>query len=81
MNNKDLTSGLFRMSALIYANSNDGIISSKQIYKKVIEDALLKIDLTEAISLSNLMEYIQTNYGGLSFSYKEIETILNTPKV
>lgn len=80
MNNKNLTSGLFRTSALIYANSNDGIISSKQIYKKVIEDALLKIDSTKAISLANLMEYIQTNYGGLSFSYKEIETILDTPK-
>ena len=80
MNNKDLTSGLFRMSALIYANNNDGIISSKQIYKKVIEDALLKIDSKKAISLSNLVQYIQMNYGGLSFSYKEIETILDIPK-
>lgn len=33
-NKDDLTTGLFRMSALIYANNNDGIISSKQICKK-----------------------------------------------
>lgn len=40
-NKDDLTTGLFRMSALIYANNNDGIISSKQICKKVIEDSLI----------------------------------------
>lgn len=79
-NNKDLTTGLFRMSALIYANNNDGIISSKQIYKKVIEDALIKINTGEAISLTDLMLYIQKNYGGLSFSYKEIESIIDSPK-
>lgn len=78
-NKDDLTTGLFRMSALIYANNNDGIISSKQICKNVIEDSLIKISKT-AISLSELMLYIQKNYGGLSFSYKELEDIIDTPK-
>ena len=78
-NKDDLTTGLFRMSALIYANNNDGIISSKQICKKVIEDSLIKISTT-AIPLSELMLYIQENYGGLSFSYEELENIIDTPK-
>ena len=36
MKNKDnLTTDLFRMSALIYANNNDGIISSKRFQRRL----------------------------------------------
>lgn len=68
-NKDDLTTGLFRMSALIYANNNDGIISSKQICKKVIEDSLIKISTT-AIPLSELMLYIQEIMGDYLFHTK-----------
>lgn len=47
--------------------------------QKVIEDSLIKISTT-AIPLSELMLYIQENYGGLSFSYEELENIIDTPK-
>ena len=39
----ELTQGLFRMSAILYARNDTSIISTKQIIRKVVEDALFTI--------------------------------------
>lgn len=74
-----LTQGLFRMSAVLYARNNSNIISTKQIIRKVVEDALFQNSATEAMSLPSLIQYIIDNYA-LTFSEEEIISIINDEK-
>lgn len=74
-----LTQGLFRMSAVLYARNDSNIISTKQIIRKVVEDALLQNSATEAISLPSLIQYIIDNYA-LTFSEEEISGIIYDKK-
>ncbi|MBW4734215.1 hypothetical protein [Prevotella melaninogenica] len=67
---------LFRLSAVLYAKTNDKI-SIKQIHRKIIEDALFcKGD--SIISASALISYINSAYA-LLFSTREIEDIITSP--
>ena len=68
---------LFRLSAVLYAKTNDKI-STKQIHRKIIEDALFcKGD--SVISVSTLISYINSAYA-LLFSTREIEDIITSPQ-
>lgn len=64
---------IFRVSAILYSNNNY-IISPKQIYRKIIEDALFYQQ--ECISVDELSKYIEENYS-LVFSSQEIEMTLD----
>ena len=67
---------LFRLSAVLYAKTNDKI-STKQIYRKIIEDALFcKGD--SVTSVSALISYINSAYA-LLFSTREIEDVVTSP--
>lgn len=74
-----LTRGLFRMSAVLYARNNSNIISTKQIIRKVVEDALFQNSTTEATPLPSLIQYIIDNYA-LTFSEEEISGIIYDEK-
>ena len=66
---------LFRLSAVLYAKTNDKI-STKQIYRKIIEDALFcKGD--SVTSVSALISYINSAYA-LLFSTREIEDVITS---
>lgn len=68
---------LFRLSAVLYAKTNNKI-STKQIHRKIIEDALFcKGD--SVISVSALISYINSAYA-LLFSTREIEDIITSPQ-
>lgn len=68
---------LFRLSAVLYAKTNDKI-SIKQIHRKIVEDALFcKGD--SVISVSALISYINSAYA-LLFSTREIEDIITSPQ-
>lgn len=68
---------LFRLSAVLYAKTNDKI-SIKQIHRKIVEDALFcKGD--SIISVSALISYINSAYA-LLFSTREIEDIITSPQ-
>ncbi len=67
---------IFRVSAILYSNNNY-IISPKQIYRKIIEDALFYQQ--ECISVDELSKYIEENYS-LVFSSQEIEMTLDDTK-
>lgn len=68
---------LYRLSAVLYAKTNDKI-STKQIHRKIIEDALFcKGD--SVISVSALISYIDSAYA-LLFSTREIEDIITSPQ-
>ena len=68
---------LFRLSAVLYAKTNDKI-SIKQIHRKIVEDALFcKGD--SIISVSALISYINSAYA-LLFSTREIEDIITLPQ-
>ena len=67
---------LFRLSAVLYAKTNDKIFT-KQIYRKIIEDALFcKGD--SVTSVSALISYINSAYA-LLFSTREIEDVITSP--
>ena len=67
---------LFRLSAVLYAKTNDKI-STKQIYRKIIEDALFcKGDSVTSVSV--LISYINSAYA-LLFSTREIEDVITSP--
>lgn len=74
-----LTQGLFRMSAVLYARNNSNIISTKQIIRKVVEDALFQNSASEAMSLPSLIQYIIDNHA-LTFSEEEISSIIYDEK-
>lgn len=68
---------LFRLSAVLYAKTNDKI-SIKQIHRKIVEDALFcKGD--SVISVSALISYINSAYA-LLFSTREIEDVITSPQ-
>lgn len=65
--------GIFRLSAILYANNNYEI-SPKQIIRKIIEDIYFCNQNTE-LEISEIVEKIAENYL-LSFSEKEIEDVI-----
>lgn len=75
----ELTQGLFRMSAIIYARNNSSSISTKQIIRKIIEDALYHSDSDKAISISLLIDFITKNYA-ITLSDKEVELVIKDSK-
>lgn len=69
---------IFRLSATIYANNNYEI-STIQLHKRVIEDALLQIDNSDGVSLDYLADYIEREYL-FGFSDEELKKVLNNEK-
>lgn len=65
--------GIFRLSAILYANNNYEI-SPKQIIRKITEDIYFCNQNTE-LEISEIVEKIAENYL-LSFSEKEIEDVI-----
>ena len=64
---------IFRLAAIIYGQSLN-VVSIKNTYKTVIDDALFRCS-TATISLTNLIVFINKEYG-LLFSEKEIIEII-----
>lgn len=77
--NNNLTQGLFRISALLYARNNSSIISSKQIIRKIVEDALLHNDPSKAILVSSLISFVDENYA-IALSSEEVSAIVKDQK-
>ncbi len=77
--NNNLTQGLFRISALLYARNNSSNISSKQIIRKIVEDALLQNDPSKAILVSSLISFIDENYA-IALSSEEVSAIIEDQK-
>lgn len=75
----ELTQGLFRMSAILYARNDTSIISTKQIIRKIIEDALFQNSTVESMSLPSLIQYVDDNYA-ITLSEDEILSILKDEK-
>jgi hypothetical protein len=67
------------MSAILYARNNSDIISTKQIIRKILEDALLQNTSEKAILLSKLVEYITRNYA-ITLSDEEVNAVIKDPK-
>jgi len=67
---------IFRVAAVLYA-SNNYDISLKQVYRKIIEDALSLLD--REIEIGELAEFIQNHYS-LLFSETEIKETLTDSK-
>lgn len=76
---KELTQGLFRMSAILYARNNSSSISIKQIIRKIVEDALFQNAADKAILLSELVDYINRNYA-ITLSDDEVTSIIKDQK-
>lgn len=76
---KELTQGLFRVSAILYARNNSDNISTKQIIRKIIEDALFQNKAEVALSLSILIQFIIDNYA-ITISEEEICSIIKDKK-
>lgn len=76
--NKELTTSLFRMSAILYAHNNSDSISQRQIIKKIIEDALMQMH-KDRITDAELSQFIQDEYK-LTISYDEIGLIVKDKK-
>ena len=72
----DNNNNIFRVAAVLYA-SNNYDISLKQVYRKVIEDALFQ--LGKEVELGELAEFIEKQYS-LLFTPVEIESILTERK-
>lgn len=77
--NNNITQGLFRISALLYARNNTSSISTKQIIRKIIEDALLHNDSSKAILVSSLTSFIEDNYA-IALSSEEVSAIIKDQK-
>lgn len=77
--NNNITQGLFRISALLYARNNSSNISTKQIIRKIVEDALLHSDPSKAILVSSLISFIEENYA-IAFSSEEVSAIIKDQK-
>ena len=69
---------IFRLSATIYANNNYEI-STVQLHKRVIEDALLQIDNSDGVSLDYIADYIEREYQ-FCFSDEELKKVLHNEK-
>ena len=76
---KELTQGLFRMSAILYARNNSSNISIKQIIRKIVEDALFQNAADKAVLLSELVGYINRNYA-ITLSDDEVTSIIKDQK-
>lgn len=63
---------VFRVSAVLYA-SNNYDISLKQVYRKIVEDALFRLD--KEVELGELTEFIEGQYS-LLFTSDEVERTL-----
>ena len=72
----DNNNNIFRVAAVLYA-SNNYDISLKQVYRKVIEDALFQ--LGKEVELGELAEFIEKQYS-LLFTTTEIENTLSENK-
>ena len=72
----DNNNNIFRVAAVLYA-SNNYDISLKQVYRKIIEDALFQ--LGKEVELGELAEFIEKQYS-LLFTPVEIESILTERK-
>lgn len=68
---------VFRLSAILYA-SNNYHISTVQLHKKIIEDALY-VSHTDGISIESLAQYIEDKYS-ISFTENELRKVLNNEK-
>lgn len=79
MMNNNITQGLFRISALLYARNNSSNISTKQIIRKIVEDALLHNDSSKAILVSSLTDFIDENYA-IALSSEEVSAIIKDQK-
>ena len=75
----ELTQGLFRMSAILYARNGSSNISTKQIIRKIIEDALCQDMSGKAILLSKLIDSITQNYA-IMLSNEEVTSVIKDPK-
>lgn len=73
MDSKLIQNNIFRVAAVLYGNNNYDI-SLRQVYKKVIEDALYQLP-TEGVYVGYLAEYIDQNYS-LLFTPEEIQNTL-----
>lgn len=76
--NKEQTTSLFRMSAILYAHNNSDAISQRQIIRKIIEDALLQMH-KDKITDAELSQFILDEYK-LTVSYDEICRIVKDKK-
>jgi len=79
MMKNEITQGLFRMSAILYARNNSSTISTKQIIRKIIEDALYNNSSDKAIAISLLIESITKNYA-ITLSHEEILAVIKDQK-
>lgn len=77
--NNTITQGLFRISALLYARNNSSNISTKQIIRKIVEDALLHNDSSKAVLVSSLVGFIDENYA-IALSSEEVSAIIKDQK-
>lgn len=76
---KEITQGLFRMSAILYARNNSNNISQKQIIRKIIEDALFQHASDKSVLLSKLVEFIMSNYA-ITLSAEEVIAVIKDNK-
>ena len=67
---------IFRVAAVLYASCNYDI-SLSQVYRKIIEDALLQFD--KEVEIGELSVFIETHYS-LLFSSDEIRRTLTDNK-
>ena len=66
---------VFRMAAIIYGRSNGGVSLSKS-FQRVIDDALYCCGYS-SITLTELIEYIHTEYGFLYSADEITEIVVN----
>lgn len=76
---KEITQGLFRMSAILYARNNSNNISQKQIIRKIIEDALFHYESNKSVLSSKLIEFIISNYA-ITLSAEEVIAVIKDNK-
>ena len=67
------------MSAILYARNNSNSISTKQIIRKIIEDALFQNASDKSVLLSRLLEFISLNYA-ITLSDEEVLAVVKDPK-
>lgn len=69
---------IFRMSATLFANNNYQI-STIQLHRKVIEDALFVMNNEDGVTLGALADYIEKEYFFI-FDENELRKVLQNPK-
>lgn len=77
--NNNITQGLFRISALLYARNNTSGFSTRQIIRKIIEDALLHEAPEDTILVSSLVSKIDDKYV-IALSCEEVSAIIKDQK-